>query len=180
MNPFTIRQATVHDAPALAQIAACTFADTFGADNNPEDLADHLRSNYGIAQQSAELRDSEVVTLLAYCELDLAGYAQVRRKGAPNCVCSECPVEIHRFYLTQQAKGSGLAAELMLAVRTAASELGGQDLWLGVWERNPRAIAFYRKNGFVEVGSHVFMVGSDAQRDLVLVSPLSSGAAGAA
>lgn len=180
MQPFTIRRATLDDAPALAELAARTFADTFGADNDPEDLAEHLRSSYGIAQQSSELLDGDVVTLLAYFDQNLAGYAQVRRKEAPGCVRSACPVEIHRFYLTQQAKGSGLAAALMRAVRGAARELGGDELWLGVWERNPRAIAFYRKSGFVEVGSHVFMVGSDAQRDLVFVSALAADAAGAA
>ena len=60
----------------------------------------------------------------------------------------------------------------MQAARTAAQELGGHRMWLGVWERNARALAFYRKAGFVEVGNHVFMVGSDPQTDLVLVSPL--------
>ena len=68
----------------------------------------------------------------------------------------------------------------MQAARTAAQELGGQHIWLGVWERNARALAFYRKKGFVEVGSHVFMVGSDPQTDLVLVSPLPAVQEGAA
>ena len=58
-------------------------------------------------------------------------------------------------------------------------QIGGRDFWLGVWERNPRAIAFYGKSGFIEVGSHVFMDGSDAQRDLVLVSPLGTNASAA-
>ncbi len=58
----------------------------------------------------------------------------------------------------------------MHAAREAARELGGLDIWLGVWERNPRAIAFYVKSGYVQVGSHVFTVGSDSQTDFVFVA----------
>jgi diamine N-acetyltransferase len=174
MSSFTIRRAAPSDALALAELAARTFAETFAADNSPEDLHAHLRSSYGVAQQSAELEDRDVITLLAYRGEELAGFAQVRRKSAPTCVASEKAVELHRFYLARAAQGTGLAAPLMHAARAAALELGGLHIWLGVWERNPRAIAFYLKSGFVEVGSHVFVVGSDRQTDLVLVSPLSN------
>jgi GNAT superfamily N-acetyltransferase len=173
MSSFTIRRAAVSDAPALAELAARTFTETFAEENSPEDLDAHLRSAYGVAQQTAELEDRDVVTLLAFRGEELAGFAQVRRKSAPSCVIGERPIELHRFYLARSAQGTGLAAPLMHAARAAAQELGGLHMWLGVWERNPRAIAFYLKTGFVSVGSHVFMVGSDPQRDLVLVSALS-------
>ena len=173
MSSFTIRQAAVPDAPELAEFAARTFAETFAADNTPEDIDAHLRAAYGVAQQTAELKDRDVVTLVALRDEELAGFAQVRQQSAPSCVISERPIELHRFYLARSAQGSGLAAPLMHAARASAQELGGLHMWLGVWERNPRAIAFYLKSGFVSVGSHVFMVGSDPQTDLVLVSPLS-------
>jgi ribosomal protein S18 acetylase RimI-like enzyme len=173
MSHFTIRRATVSDAPALAELAARTFAETFGADNSPEDLDAHLRSSYGEPQQAAELADPAVIVSLAFRGIEPVGFAQVRRKSAPNCVIVDRPVELHRFYLARNAQGTGLAPPLMEAARTAAQELGGLHLWLGVWERNPRAIAFYRKSGFVNVGSHVFVVGSDRQTDLVFVSSLT-------
>jgi GNAT superfamily N-acetyltransferase len=179
MSSFAIRRAALTDASALAELAARTFAETFAADNSPEDLAAHLRSSYGTAQQTAELEDRNVITLLAFQGEALAGFAQVRRKPAPSCVTGERPVELHRFYLTRSAHGTGLAAPLMFAARAAARELEGLHLWLGVWERNPRAIAFYIKSGFAEVGSHVFMVGNDRQTDLVLVSSLSDHVANA-
>jgi len=172
MSSLVIRHASVADAAALAQLAAQTFAETFAADNRPEDIEAHLRSAYGLAQQTAEIQDPEVTTLLAVHEGALVGFAQLRRKAAPACVDVEHPVELHRFYVLRSQHGTGLGARLMQAARTAAQELGGHHIWLGVWERNARALAFYRKAGFVEVGSHVFMVGSDPQTDLVLVSPL--------
>ena len=79
------------------------------------------------------------------------------------------PVELQRFYLDRSAHGTGVARELMSAVHEAAKELGGRHLWLGVWERNARAIAFYSKMGFAKVGNHSFYVGSDRQTDDVMV-----------
>jgi diamine N-acetyltransferase len=177
MSSVTIRRAAPSDASALAELAARTFAETFAADNNPEDLSAHLRTYYGVAQQSAELADPDVISLLAYWNQELVGFAQVRRKSAPSCVVEESPIELHRFYVTRSAQGRGVAAPLMLEARAAAEELGGRHLWLGVWERNPRAIAFYVKSGFAKVGSHEFIVGSDRQTDWVFISPLSRQAA---
>jgi diamine N-acetyltransferase len=176
MTAFTIRRAALADAPELAEIAARTFEETFGTSNSPENLQAHLRSCYGVAQQSAEIADPDVITLLAYRIEELIGFAQVRRKPAPSCVVAERPIELHRFYLARSAHGAGAAALLMLAARAAARELGGQHLWLGVWERNPRAVAFYVKSGFTKVGSHDFIVGNDRQTDWVFVSPLSQQA----
>lgn len=175
MSNVTVRRATLADARILSELAARTFAETFGADNTPEDLAAHLASAYGVAQQTAELADPDVVSLLAHADDVLIGFAQVRRKPAPACVSVERPVELHRFYLVRSAHGSGAAAPLMQASRDAAKSLGGRHLWLGVWERNPRAVAFYVKSGFARVGSHVFVVGRDRQTDWVFVSPLAIG-----
>ena len=83
------------------------------------------------------------------------------------------PIELQRFYVDRPAHGTGVAQALMGAARQAAREFGGEHLWLGVWERNPRAIAFYTKAGFRDVGSTVFQVGPDRQTDRVLVAPLT-------
>mgnify|MGYP002074028247 CR=1 FL=1 len=180
MSRFTIRRAQLPDVAVLAELAAETFADTFAKDNTAEDLDAHLKSAYGIPQQTAEIQDADVVTLLAFDAEHLVGFAQVRRKHAPSCVHAERPIEIHRLYLKKCVHGTGLASELMRHAFEAAMQLDATHLWLGVWERNPRALAFYRKAGFVEVGSHVFLVGSDRQRDLVLVAPLRSASSSAA
>lgn len=179
MTSVAIRRAEAADAAVLAALAAHTFAETFGADNTPEDLEAHLAASYGVEQQSRELADPHVRTLLAYRNEELIGFAQVRREHAPACVIEAHAIELHRFYLTRSAHGTGAAAPLMRAAMEAARELGGQHVWLGVWERNPRAIAFYRKSGFVKVGSHEFRVGSDRQTDWVLVAPLAAEAHGA-
>jgi ribosomal protein S18 acetylase RimI-like enzyme len=79
---------------------------------------------------------------------------------------------LHRFYFDQAWVGRGLAQPLMAAVKAAAIRRGAAFLWLTVWERNPRAIAFYRKSGFGVVGSTTFEVGNDRQQDWVMTCPL--------
>ena len=176
MEPTIIRRGVVSDAPALAEFAARTFAEAFGADNRPEDMQAHLASSYGVPQQTRELTNPDVITLLAHQGETLVAYAQVRRHGPPPCVTEDEPVELHRFYVDRPAHGSGVAQALMSAAHEAARELGGRHLWLSVWERNPRAIAFYTKVGFVDVGSTDFYVGPDRQTDRVLVAVLSPAA----
>ena len=170
---MVIVRGTVEDAAELAEFAARTFADTFAADNNPEDLQTHLEANYGIAQQSAELADPNVTTLLARLDGTLMAYAQVRRSAPPSCVTHESPIELHRFYLDHKTHGTGLASSLMLEAHRAVHEFGGRHIWLGVWERNARAIAYYKKAKFVDVGSQFYMVGPDKQVDRVLVASVS-------
>ena len=167
-----IRLGAATDAAALAELAARTFRETFGADNRAEDMALHLERAYGTSQQQRELVDPEITTLLVEVDGQLAGYAQLRSGVAPECVTGESPVELWRFYIAQPWHERGLAQALMRKVEVEAYRRGGRALWLGVWERNARAKAFYRKSGFIDVGSHVFMVGADAQTDRILVRHL--------
>jgi GNAT superfamily N-acetyltransferase len=88
-------------------------------------------------------------------------------------VQSDAAVELLRFYVDPRWHGRGVAQLLMQHVREAARKLGAHDLWLSVWERNPRAMAFYTKSGFRDVGSKDFFVGTDRQSDRVMVAHLA-------
>ena len=166
-----IRRGVPADAPALAEFAARTFAETFGAFNAPENLAAHLANAYGVPQQTRELTDAATVTLLGEDDAStLVAYAQLRRTPPLPCVTHADAVQLQRFYVDRPAHGRGAAQALMEAAKATARELGGRHLWLAVWERNPRAIAFYGKCGFVDVGDTVFYVGPDRQIDRVLVA----------
>lgn len=169
---ITIRRGVPGDASRLAELAARTFREAFGADNRPDDLALHLARSYGTSQQQRELDDADITTLLAEVDGQLAGYAQLRPGATPDCVTGERPVELWRFYVAQPWHGRGVAHALMQRVCLEASRRGGRTLWLGVWERNERAKAFYGKSGFVDVGSQIFMVGTDAQTDRILARPI--------
>jgi ribosomal protein S18 acetylase RimI-like enzyme len=172
VESIRIRRGVERDAGPLAAFAARTFADAFGADNRAEDVCAHLASAYGITQQTQELNDPAIATLLVHRRRTLVAYAQVRIKSPPPCVTHERPIELYRFYVDRSAHGSGVAQQLMVAARAAAREFGGRHLWLSVWERNPRALSFYKKEDFVDVGSTDFYVGSDRQTDRVLLASL--------
>lgn len=175
MHDIVFVRGQVRDAEELAEFAARTFSDTFAHNNDPGDLEAHLRNSYGVAQQSAELSDPDVTTILARRDDVLVGYAQVRRSTPPDCVTVDEVVEVHRFYLDRGMQGSGLAGLLMDEVRKAAREFGARHLWLGVWEKNPRAISFYEKSGYSDVGSHTFWFGPDKQTDRVFVARVEPG-----
>lgn len=167
-----IRRAKDDDAPPLTEFARRTFVETFAADNSAEDMALHVAKSFGPAIQLREIRDQSMITLLAELGSSMAGFAQVRRGTPPPCIEGASPVELRRFYVDRPFHGRGIAQSLMRAVDDVARQLGGRTLWLGVWERNPRAIAFYTKCGFVDVGEQAFIVGTDEQTDRVMARSL--------
>lgn len=169
-----IRSAEAADASALASLAARTFTDTFAHHNDPADMKAFLAQAYGERQQREEISDPDIVTLVVEEGDELAGFAQLRRGPAPPSINGTGTVEIWRFYVEWSFHGRGLAQALMAEVRSVARSLGARTLWLGVWDRNARAIAFYEKSGFRIVGSHRFMLGRDEQNDLLMESVQSS------
>lgn len=169
----TIRKANPADALALSRLAEASFRDTFGSANTAADMDVHCRDSYGEAIQAREIADPARVTLLGEQDGQLAGFAQLRWPDAPGCVVARAPGEIQRLYVARDWHGRGVAQELMRACIETMRARGSDVVWLGVWERNPRAIAFYRKFGFVPVGDHVFALGSDPQRDLVMARPVA-------
>jgi diamine N-acetyltransferase len=168
----TIRTGLAADAAVLADLARTTFYDTFAATNDASDLALHLARAYGVAQQSAELQDPDITTLLVEQDGTAIAYAQLRGNHVPECVAGPAPIELWRFYVAQGFHGRGVAHALMDRVKVEARVRGANTLWLGVWEHNARARAFYAKCGFADAGKHVFLFGTDPQTDLVMTLTL--------
>jgi ribosomal protein S18 acetylase RimI-like enzyme len=172
-----VRLASPDDADTLASLGARLFADTFGAQNRAADMAAYLAVAFGAHQQRHELASPTWRTWLAEdASLQPAGYAQVRRGTRSNQVQAERPAEIARLYVAPEWQGHGLARRLMDACLTTAREWRADVVWLGVWERNPRAIAFYEKCGFRKVGTQSFMLGADLQTDHVMARALEPSA----
>ena len=167
------RPATAADAGRLAAFGHRVFTATFAQGNDPAQLARYVDSAYNVAAQAAELADPAITTWLA-CDADdrLLGFAQVRRGRTPASVTGPAPVELWRFYVDQEWHGRGVAAVLIAAVCESAVSDGARTLWLGVWERNPRAQAFYRRQGFSPVGTQLFMFGTEPQTDQIWVRSL--------
>lgn len=168
MSMITLRRATVADAACLAVLAERTFRDAFTGENSAQDMDTHCAENYSTEIQGSELADPQRITLLAEAGENPAGFAQLVLGSAPRGLSSARPAELNRLYLLGAWHGRGVAQQLMAAVLSAAAQANRDHVWLGVWERNPKAIAFYRKCGFEVIGEHRFVLGRDPQRDLVM------------
>jgi len=177
-----LRLAVVADAAALAAFAARSFEQTYGDLNRPEDTRAFIATACAPAVLAAEIADPAVTTLLLLIEGSVLGFAQLLRKTTPPCVAdfADAALALDRFYIDARWHGHGLAPRLLAAVAGAARQQGATALWLTVWERNPRARAFYLKSGFADVGQTVFVVGEDHQNDRVLRLDLPAVADGPA
>ena len=169
---MNIRLATPADASVISDLARRTFYDTFAATNDPADMALYLAGAYTVDIQTRELNDRDITTLLVEEAGAAIAYAMVRANHVPECVTGPDPIELWRFYVDRAWHGRGVAAALMDRVTAAARGRGAKTLWLGVWERNHRARAFYAKWGFVDAGEHIFLFGTDPQTDRVMVTTL--------
>jgi len=165
---LTIRRGTLGDAGLLSELGARTFSETFAADNTPEDLAAYIITSFNVAQQTAELEDPVSTFLIAEVDGRATGYAMLHDGELEKGVEGANPVELVRLYVSRDWLGRGIGEQLMRACLDEARQAGHQTIWLGVWERNGRAQAFYRKWNFRTVGEHMFQLGSDLQRDLVM------------
>lgn len=172
MSACTIRPACANDAAMLAELGARTFRETFLEHNDPADIAAFVASTYAPAKQAAELADACVTLLVAEIDGVAVGFAKLRAGAAPPCVVGEAPIELCRLYVTKDQLGRGVGEALMARSVDEAKRAGHASMWLGVWEKNPRAQRFYRRWGFALVGQHVFQVGSDSQTDLLMARAL--------
>jgi diamine N-acetyltransferase len=163
-----LRRASPADAASLAAFAAAAFSDTFGAQNRPEDMAAYLAEAFGEPLQRAELIDPRCTVFLAERDGEIVGYAMLRDGAAPPCVSDASAIEIARLYAGQRWIGAGIGALLMQRCLVEAASRGRRTIWLGVWERNVRAIGFYQRWHFTIVGSQAFQLGSDRQNDRVM------------
>lgn len=172
-----IRRGRAEDDGLLAELGARTFSETFAADNSDDDMAAYLAAAFNLAQQAGELADPRATFLIAETgEINkvAAGYAMIRPGEVPPKVTGEKPIELVRLYVSRASIGAGVGAALMQACIDEAKQQGYMTLWLGVWENNSRAQAFYRKWNFHEVGTHVFQLGDDPQTDILMQRSLDA------
>lgn len=168
-----IRPATVADAAALAEIGARIFKDTFGPDNTAEDMAAYLAKSFSEKLQRAEIEDKARRIFLAWHGQEVAGYAQLWMESFDPAVQGPKPIRLNRLHVDKSWHGKGIAQALMQTCLDTSVKLGFETIWLGVWERNARAIAFYHKFDFQKVGEQTFVLGEDVQQDWVMARSLS-------
>ena len=174
MSDLYIRNAASGDAALLAELSARTFKSAYRSQLTEKELDDYAASTFSLDRIQAELNDPACKFLIAYEGDTAIGYALLRTDEPPDNVTGPKPVELARIYLTEGVIGKGYGTTLMEACLQAAKEDGHETIWLGVWEKNGRAIRFYEKWGFTTVGSIDFEFGDEVQTDLVMVRVITS------
>ncbi|MFG6416321.1 GNAT family N-acetyltransferase [Roseateles sp. DC23W] len=169
-----IRPASPQDSALLAQFAAQAFTDTYRGLDDEQEIADYVAEHFPPEVLAAVIADPACTTLLAWLGDELAGYAVLRAKPAPACVSGPAPLQLWRLYLGQRFIGRGLGAQLMATVQAQAQQRGAQTLWLGVYDRNVRAVAFYERFGFAQVGTSEFLFGGRVYSDPIYAAPVEA------
>jgi len=176
---LNIRTATVADAALLTDLSIVTVREAFGPPHNPVELVEeYTESAFSVAQMTAELSDPRSVFFLLEQNGLAIGYAKMRWTKPPRQLPAVyrrtgAVVEIQRIYLLAAYTGQGQGRLAMDHCLAWARQGSYRAVWLGVWERNERALTFYRKAGFERVGFHYFMFGSERQRDYWMLKPLN-------
>lgn len=167
LNVF-IRKLTPKDLDQLVEISRYTFKETFAALNTEENMAKYLEEAMSSSRLSAELNDINSLFYFAETENKILGYLKLNRGHAQTELKDGNALEIERIYTLKEYHGKRIGQLLYNKAIEVAREENAAYVWLGVWEENQRAIAFYKKNGFLEFGKHIFRLGDDDQTDIMM------------
>jgi len=163
---ITYRDATPADAAALATLGADSFCETFGHLYAPADLALFLE-NHTAATWGAELADPAFSIRIVQGDEAMIGYAKLGPPHLPFTPPTGA-VELRQLYVLSPWQGVGVAAELIEWVITSTRTGDATALFLSVFTDNHRARRFYARYGFQPVGTYAFMVGTQADEDIVM------------
>jgi len=167
-----IEKACFGDLESLQEISRNTFFETFAENNSESDMQQYLNVNFSLDKLGAELGNEDSQFYIAWDEASAIGYLKVNTGQAQTDLREDHSLEIERIYVLNSYHGKKVGQLLYEQAMEIASQLGKTSIWLGVWEKNPRAIRFYEKNGFVAFGTHLFKMGDDEQTDIMMRKPL--------
>jgi diamine N-acetyltransferase len=167
---MTIRvlKCTREDIPTLQEISYETFNDTFKEQNTPENMSAYLEKAFNLMQLEKELSNPYSEFFFVFFNNELAGYLKVNINDAQSEAMGNEALEVERVYIKSNFQKHGLGKYLLNKAIELAKVHNKSKIWLGVWEKNENAIAFYKKMGFVEIGAHSFYMGDEEQIDIIM------------
>ncbi len=163
---------TQEDLQTLQEISIETFTETFKDQNSSEHLNAYLEGAFNLKQLEGELSNKCSQFFFVYLNNEIAGYLKVNINDAQTEEMGDETLEVERIYIKSKFQKNGLGKVLINKAIETAVESGKRKIWLGVWEENNKAIAFYKNMGFVQEGTHSFFMGEDEQVDYIMVKTL--------
>ncbi|MCE3278074.1 MAG: family N-acetyltransferase [Bacteroidetes bacterium] len=168
MEDIKIKKATVSDINELQAIGRQTFFETFASGNTEENMAKYLEEGFSKEKLTAELSNKNSEIYFAILEDKVIGYLKLNLGESQTELKDNTALEIERIYVLKEFHGKSVGQVLYEKAIEIAHEKKAEYVWLGVWEENPRAISFYKKNGFQEFDKHIFKLGDDEQTDIMM------------
>jgi ribosomal protein S18 acetylase RimI-like enzyme len=168
MGNINIKKVTLSDIDQLQKIGQQTFRETFSAGNTEENLAKYLEEGFSSEKLTFELNDKNSEFYFASLDNDVVGYLKLNFGQSQTELKDDKALEIERIYVLKEFHGKKVGQLLYEKAMQIARQTNANYVWLGVWEENPRAINFYKKNGFVEFDKHIFKLGIDEQTDIMM------------
>jgi len=168
METIQIERVTLNEIEQLQQIGRQTFSETFSAGNTEENMANYLREGFSVEKLMSELNDENAEVYFAMLSDKVIGYLKVNFGQSQTELQDDKALEVERIYVLKEFHGKKVGQVLYEKAMDIAKQKSADYIWLGVWEENPRAISFYKKNGFVEFDKHIFKLGQDEQTDIMM------------
>ena len=175
-NQVTIRPATSSDANCLAVLATQVWLDTYATEGVREAIALEVLSSFSKETIRTHLSKPDVTFMLAEIECHLVGFSQWTLGTEHELVPGANQAELDRLYVQERFTRRGIGTLLLAASERAAKTQGADVLWLTPWARNERALGFYAKRGYSDLGSTVFRMGAEVHENRVLATELASNA----
>nr|WP_263326931.1 GNAT family N-acetyltransferase [Neobacillus sp. Marseille-Q6967] len=169
---INIKKCTLEDSCKLQEISYETFNETFKDQNSPENMSAYLERAFNLKQLEKELSNISSQFFFVYFNNEVAGYLKVNTNDAQSEEMGDESLEIERIYIKSKFQKHGLGKYLLNKAMEIAMERNKKKIWLGVWEKNENAIAFYKKMGFVQTGAHSFYMGDEEQLDFIMTKTL--------
>ena len=167
-----IKECNFEDVLTLQKIGIETFDETFRDQNSPENMKSYLEKAFHVDQLTTELSNPSSQFFLAYVNNEIAGYLKVNTNEAQSEELGNEALEVERIYIKGTFQKNGLGKLLINKAIEIAMEQNKRKIWLGVWEKNENAIAFYGRMGFVKLGTHSFYMGDEEQTDYIMTKIL--------
>jgi|SRR6185312_1165727 len=168
MEEIDIIKVTLNDIGQLQKIGRQTFSETFSAGNTEENMKKYLKEEFTVEKLTAELDNPNSDFYFAAFENDVIGYLKLNYGQSQTELKADKAVEIERIYVLKKFHGKKAGQMLYEKAMEVAKQKNADYVWLGVWEKNARAVSFYQKNGFIEFDKHLFKLGDDEQTDIMM------------
>jgi len=170
---ISIHIAAKKDAEIIADLSRKTFYETFATHNTRENMEKFMNKQFTKTELMKEVGALGNIFFLAKEGDEPVGYARMRESINHQALGNVNAIEIARLYVSNKAIGTGVGKLLMQTCIDKALEMKKEIIWLGVWEKNTRAISFYTKWGFKKFFDHPFLLGDDVQNDWLMKKKLS-------